>query len=86
MSRKHSWLITLLAVVLLAVACGPEMATPTPGTKPADTSPPPTTVARGETPEAQPSPSDEVPEGADDWHVLGAPDAPVTIIEYSDFQ
>jgi hypothetical protein len=27
-----------------------------------------------------------LPVDADDWHVLGSPDAAVTMIEYSDFQ
>lgn len=31
------------------------------------------------------SPGD-LPVSADDWHVIGSPDAKVTIIEYSDFQ
>jgi protein-disulfide isomerase len=34
----------------------------------------------------EPSPVAELPVDPDDWHVLGSPDAPVTIVEYSDFQ
>jgi protein-disulfide isomerase len=40
----------------------------------------------GETSESQPAASAELPVDADDWHVLGSPDAPVTIVDYSDFQ
>ncbi|MGD9317694.1 MAG: hypothetical protein PVG56_12730, partial [Anaerolineae bacterium] len=87
--------VVLLVAALLVAACGPEMATPTPGTESADTSPsataadtgPSATVEEaGETSESQPAASAELPVDADDWHVLGSPDAPVTIVDYSDFQ
>jgi hypothetical protein len=84
MTRKFNWLLALLVVTLLVAACGPDMVTPTPGTKPgeeADTEP---TAAAGESPEA-PSAGD-LPVDDDDWRVLGSADAPVTVIEYSDFQ
>jgi protein-disulfide isomerase len=86
MSRKHSWLIALVVAALLVAACGPEMATPTAGVEPVDTSPPATEALAGDAPETQPSTPAEMPVDTDDWHVLGAADAPVTIIEYSDFQ
>jgi protein-disulfide isomerase len=62
---------------------------PTPGDAVADTSPSPTTALATETVESQSPTSAEqqpLPVDADDWHVLGSPDAAVTIIEYSDFQ
>jgi protein-disulfide isomerase len=95
MGRRFGWLVVLLVAALLVVACGPEMATPTPGTDSADTSPsatvadaspPATAEGAGETPESQPAAAAELPVDADDWHVLGSPDAPVTIVDYSDFQ
>jgi len=76
MKRKYSWLLVLLVVTMLVAACGPDMATPTPAAKPEEeVETQPTAPAGG-----------ELPVDADDWHVLGSPDAPVTIIEYSDFQ
>ncbi|MGD9148132.1 MAG: hypothetical protein PVI80_21385 [Anaerolineae bacterium] len=95
MGNRFGWLVVLLVAALLVAACGPEMATPTPGTESADTSPsataadtgPSATVEEaGETSESQPAASAELPVDADDWHVLGSPDAPVTIVDYSDFQ
>jgi protein-disulfide isomerase len=76
MKRKHSWLLGLLVVALLVAACGPDMATPTPAAKPDE----------GDGSQATAPARGELPVDADDWHVLGSPDAQVTIIEYSDFQ
>jgi hypothetical protein len=86
MRRKHSWLLGLLVVAMLVSACGPEMSTPTPSatsdgggelqpTAPTEQGQEPTAPVVG-----------ELPVDADDWHVLGSPDAPVTMVEYSDFQ
>jgi protein-disulfide isomerase len=98
MSIKHGFFIVLVIVTLLVAACGPEMATPTPADEvTADSSSPPKASAGetpvGEAPESRPTsageepePAGELPVDADDWHVLGSPEAPVTIIEYSDFQ
>jgi protein-disulfide isomerase len=95
MGKRSSWLVALLVAALLVAACGAEMATPTPSTESADTGPsatvadasPPATVGgAGETSQSQPVASAELPVDSEDWHVLGSPDAPVTIFEYSDFQ
>jgi protein-disulfide isomerase len=101
MRKKYGWLMVLVAVVLLMVACGPQMATPTAGVKSGDKEPTPTQVARqtgavstapaGETASAgtaavQPPDYSQLPVDANDWRTLGSPDAPVTIVEYSDFQ
>ncbi len=95
MSRKRGWLFVLVVVALLVAACGPEMATPTPSVV-GDTESPPTSAPASETAAPEPSPSDtedvkppssgESPVDAGDWRVLGSPDAPVTIVDYSDFQ
>ncbi len=85
MRRKHSWLLLLAVVALLVVACGPEMATPTPRVV-GDTESSPTAAPAGETAESEPSASGDLPVDSNDWHVLGSSDAPVTIFEYSDFQ
>ena len=94
MVKRSSWLIALLVVAFLSAACGSEMAPPTPSaesayTSPsatvADASPPATAEDAGETPES-PAARAELPVDSDDWHVLGSPEAAVTIVEYSDFQ
>ena len=104
MSQRNGLLVALTVLVLVLVACGPDMVTPTPNVP--DDVDAPTTVAEvtEQTPEAGPAPDDEgdtvtptaapvepvdpaeLPIAADDWHVLGSPDAQVTIFEYSDFQ
>ena len=93
MSRKHGLFTVLVIATMLVAACGPEMATPTPADESVVESSAPTEAPAAETPKSEPTSSDEepaaageLPVDADDWHVLGSPDAPVTIIEYSDFQ
>jgi len=97
MNRKHGWLVALVAVALLVAACGAGMATPTPGDKEAGgsaTATVPTgnataTVPAGNATAAvptQPSVSVGLLVDPNDWHVLGSADAPVTLVEYSDFQ
>lgn len=103
---KKLWLIVLVIGALAVVACGPEMATPTPGDKQVSGGTPSPDMAAVKTATVAPtegSPSDEAPTATEpagetpstgaelpvdeeDWHVLGSPDAPVTIYEYSDFQ
>jgi protein-disulfide isomerase len=93
MTQKHGWLVVLVLVALLVAACGPQMATPTPSEEVA-ASDSPTDAPVGKTPTAteeqeptqEPQAPADLPVNPDDWHVLGSPDAPVTIIEYSDFQ
>lgn len=86
MTRKHSWLLVLLVVIMLVAACGPDMATPTPAAKPDEEVETQPTAPSAESQEPTAPAAVELPVDADDWHVLGSPDAPVTIIEYSDFQ
>ena len=85
MTRKHSWLLVLLVVTMLLAACGPDMATPTPAAEPeeADTQP---TAPPEEGQDTTAPPEAELPVDEDDWRVLGSADAPVTMVEYSDFQ
>jgi hypothetical protein len=94
MGKKHSWLITLVILALLVAACGPTMATPTPGEEtPSGDSSSGTasleetpTAAQEPTPTKPPAAGGELPVDENDWHVLGSPDALVTIVEYSDYQ
>lgn len=86
MSRKNGWLLSLVVMAMLVAACGPQMATPTASTQ-ADANETVKPEQSTSEPEgAQPSTSSEWAVNADDWHVLGSPDAPVTIVDYSDFQ
>ncbi len=82
MRLKQGWLIALLMTVLLIAACGSEKATqtkkPPPETEPAS----PTAVE----PTSEPKEPAPPPLSEGDGLVLGSPDAPVTIVEYSDFQ
>ena len=93
MNRKHGWLIALAILTLLVSACGPQMATPT--TKPSAGSPPTAAVSSpaatvpqptAAQPTVEPVDLSKLPVDPNDWHVLGQADAPVTIVEYSDFQ
>jgi protein-disulfide isomerase len=93
MNQKPAWLMVLVVATLLVAACGPEMVTPTPADEAAAAEAPTTapvgettTEAQEEAPTEEPASAAELPVDADDWRVLGAPDAPVTIVEYSDFQ
>ncbi|MGD8491594.1 MAG: hypothetical protein PVJ26_00435 [Anaerolineae bacterium] len=91
MRMKSGWFVVLVALALLVAACGPQMATPTADvpdetgdTQKGDTATAETSTG-GETEQEEPA-TGELPVDSDDWHVLGAPDAPVTIVEYADFQ
>jgi hypothetical protein len=100
MGKKYGWLVVLISLALLVAACGPEMATPTPSDSIAEASPtaamapvkktatpaPEGQPVQENAPTKEPISSGDLPVDADDWHVLGSPDAPVTVIEYSDFQ
>lgn len=86
MGKRHGWLIGLVVVALLVAACGPEMATPTPDSGPAEVATGTSPAAGAETSESPPTEASELPVNADDWRVLGSPDASVVIVEYSDFQ
>ena len=85
MSRRYGWLLLLVVMAMLVAACGPQMATPTAGTE-GNADSLPTTAPATETAGPEPLASGEWPVDATDWHVLGSPDAPVTLIDYSDFQ
>jgi hypothetical protein len=94
MKKRYGWFILLVVVALLVAACGPQFATPTPAGEdlPATTSgpaaetsaPEPSAVAEATQPD--PPSAGELPVDPDDWRTLGSPDAPVTMIDYSDFQ
>ncbi len=87
MKSRRIWFLVLVIAALLVAACGPEMATSLPSDE--ATSAPTSPSATEATEE---SPSGAAGSGAgyevdpDDWHVQGSAEAPVTIVEYSDFQ
>jgi protein-disulfide isomerase len=99
MRLRHGWLIVLVVAVLLVAACGGPLTGPT--TAPEATQASEATqvpeaadesgeqdvaaASEEEPTEATAAPA-ELPVDSDDWHILGSPDAPVTIVEYSDFQ
>jgi PBP1b-binding outer membrane lipoprotein LpoB len=88
MTKRHSWFLVVAIVALLVGACAPqELATPATVDEetPQATTAPTGGTSSPTTPPESPS-SDEYPVAEDDWHVLGAPDAPVTMFEFSDFQ
>jgi protein-disulfide isomerase len=76
MRSKITWLLVLVLAALLVAACGPTMATAVPSEA--------TLAPTAE--EATLHTVGSESQGADDWHVQGASSAPVTIVEYSDFQ
>jgi protein-disulfide isomerase len=76
MRFKRGWFLVLAIAALLVAACGPAMETDVPSEE---------TAARTAEEEILSVEGSEAVD-ADDWRVQGAVDAPVTIIEYSDFQ
>jgi protein-disulfide isomerase len=101
MRLKYGWLIMLVVVALLAAACGPQEGVQTlsdqataeqssdavadnsaaaAGADPTEETTKEAASSEGE------SSSAELPVDEGDWHVLGSPDAPITMVEYSDFQ
>ena len=102
MRLRYGWLTAVLIAVLLVAACSPKQASPTRTRQVADedapvatateipateaAKPSATPAVEQEEPASEPEESSQRLGSEDDWHVLGSPDAPVTIIEYSDFQ
>lgn len=96
MTQRSSILIALTVLALLVAACGSTMVTPTVGAPEGAEAGPTTVAATEQTPEVGPAPSGEsqptaeenvdLPVAAEDYHVLGSPDAEVMMFEYSDFQ
>jgi len=95
MRLKVGWLIVLAVIALLAVACGPQEDVPTLGEQAtaeqagaAEVGETPTTAVEEKPTEevAKSLASSELPVDEGDWHVLGSSDAPITMVEYSDFQ
>jgi protein-disulfide isomerase len=84
MYQRHVWLFVLVIAALLVAACGPEMITPTAPTEAAIVVESTEVEEEGAT--VDPEPTADVQVDEDDWRVLGSADAPVTIVEYSDFQ
>ena len=82
MKLRHNWLIALLMTVLLVAACGSEKATQT-EKPPPETEPAPLPAVE---PTAEPKEHAQPPLSEGDGRFLGSLDAPVTIVEYSDFQ
>lgn len=93
MRLKHGWLIVLVVAVLLVASCGGPLGAPTSAPEATQTSSPTPESSEQEVvaePDEEPTETSaapaELPVDSDDWRTLGSPDAPVTIVEYSDFQ
>jgi protein-disulfide isomerase len=98
MTVKSGWfiLVALLVVMLLATACGPQADAPTLADQATAERSEATEASGNPTEEVAPSGAEtsptesgvsaELPVDEGDWHVLGSPDAPITMVEYSDFQ
>ncbi len=94
MKRKQGWFVALVLVALVLASCGPSTPTAKPPTSVAKT---PTTPqvqpTQGQataqpTPQPTPIPVDwnSLTVDSSDWHVYGNANAPVTLVEYFDFQ
>jgi hypothetical protein len=86
--------MVVLILVLVAAGCGGEAASPTPSPTPAPataTAAPPTSVSPSGPAVCVDAPLDfpvvsDIPPVTEEDHVHGPTDAPITIIEYADFQ
>jgi hypothetical protein len=86
--------MVVLILVLVAAGCGGEAASPTPSPTPAPataTAAPPTSVSPSGPAVCVDAPLDfpvvsDIPPVTEEDHVHGPADAPITLIEYADFQ
>ena len=95
MRLKYGWLIVLAAIALLVAACGPQAEFPTQGEQATAEQATAGEAGKNSTAVVEEQPTEKPAEGSaapelpideGDWHVLGSPDAPVTLVEYADFQ